>query len=88
MSKVFLVVISAPINREAAISMLQERKLISDWFYNLPNTFFVRSTNSASEISNAISSRYGKTRHFVVSLADDRQGLLPINHWERINKKS
>ena len=86
MSKVYLVIVSSKIDRSSAIAHLQAKKLVTDWFYNLPNSFFVRSEESAKVISDAIIGHFGRERHFVLSTHDDRQGILPTKHWNRMKK--
>ena len=86
--KLYLIILSAVLDREAVIDHLSSLPDTSGWFYNMPNTFFIKSSLSAEDLSDAIINKFSKTRHFITEVSKNRQGILPKDHWELFYKKN
>ena len=54
---------------------------IKFWFYNMPNSLFIKSPLTSQGIYNLITSRFGVNRILVMEVPDDnRYGFVPTNH--------
>jgi hypothetical protein len=85
-NKNYLIVLSSKLNREEVIEYLSSIEAIKTWFYDLPNSFFIQSDLSAEELSNHIKEQFGKERHFITEVHNNRQGLLTKSHWAKFYK--
>jgi hypothetical protein len=85
--KSYLILLAANLDREQVVDYLSSLEGTGDWFFNLPNSFFIQSSLSAAELSNQIKEKFGKVRHFITEVHENRQGLLPKEHWTRFYRK-
>lgn len=63
-----------------------ERKVIT-WRYDLPNSFYLVSENSASELADSFAETFGKVRFLITEISTNRQGFLPKNTWYFLRNK-
>lgn len=81
--KVYLIILSSKFNRTQVVDYLSSQQKMGKWFYSLPNSFFIKSELSATELSRLIKDKFGRIRHFITEVAEDnRQGLMPKSHWD------
>lgn len=84
MDKLYLIVFSTELNREALTSYFDiHPEAISFWFYNLPSSVFVRSNYSAQQLQSFIQNRFGTVPNlFVIELQKDANftGWIPSEH--------
>jgi hypothetical protein len=80
--KVYLIVLTSRYNRDAVVQHLGNLEETEFWFYSLPHSFFLKTSLTAHQISKEIIKNFGKFRHFVTEVSDNRQGLLPKGHWQ------
>lgn len=83
MNKLYLVVLSFGIDRDKLTGFLDTRSEIQFWFYNLPNSIFIRSNISAQALSRLIESHTREITHIVVEVSECF-GRLPAEHWKYI----
>ncbi len=76
----FLVIFSEAVNRDELTKYLDKRPEIEFWFYNLPNSIFIKTQLSAKQLSELIESQFGQQTHFVARISDS-YGRLPPDHW-------
>ena len=58
------------------------------WKYDMPNSFYIISEESANEISKRIRNHFGSGRYIVTEIPDsNKQGWLPAETWDLINNK-
>lgn len=84
--KLYLVILAAILDRQAVIDHLSTLANTSGWFYNMPNSFFIKSSLSADELSEAIQDKFKRPRHFITEISENRQGILPKDHWDLFYK--
>ena len=83
--KLYLLVLGATLKLEDVKQYIDEQKTISDWFYSMPNSMFLVSNMSASDIYEGIRLKFKEGRLFLTEVAPlNRQGWLPRSHWEKI----
>jgi hypothetical protein len=72
--------------REKVKAFIESRPdIIVNWYYCLPNSFFIVSPYTAEQLSNHLHS-FSATGWFVVlDTATDRNGWLPKTAWELMN---
>jgi hypothetical protein len=87
MAKLYLFVLSDKLDRDQVIDSLISDKAIDKWFYNINGTFFAYSEYEASKLSKLIQKTFGKQRHFITNVSENRQGILPTDHWKLIYKE-
>lgn len=63
-----------------------ERKIVT-WRYDLPNSFYLVSENSASELADSFEKAFGKVRFLITEISANRQGMLPKNTWYFLRNK-
>jgi hypothetical protein len=84
-NKLYLIVISPEIDREALKSILAAQNN-SFWFYNLPNSIFYQSTLSSQQIAKIIEDNFGNTNRYFITEVSNYWGRLPQEHWQYIQK--
>jgi hypothetical protein len=72
-------------DREKLKDFLTESQIISDWFYNMKDTLFIKSTLSAQEIGQKIRSKFGDQTYFITSVSSNYWGILPGDHWKKFD---
>lgn len=73
---------------EAVKVWANQSSIILTWRYDLPNTFYLISDNTAAEISQDYIVKFGKNgRHLVIEVSTNRQGLLPKETWYLLREK-
>ena len=88
MKKLYLVVLSTKFDREEVIKYLEDLPSSGMWFYNMPNSFFIRSRLSAKELYSEIVEQFGKYRCFLTEVdTHNRQGWMPGDHWDLFFKE-
>jgi len=78
--KLFLIVFSKKVDRDDVTAIFDGRS-DSFWFYNLPNSIFLKSTLSSKEIYNLIEEGIGSERCFITEVKN-HWGRLPKDHWK------
>ena len=84
MTKTYLIVMSARLSRDQVKTFLNDHPSIAFWFFNLPSSMFVRTNLTASALSKLLVEKFGKQRHFITEVVDNRAGLLPGAHWKHL----
>lgn len=88
MKKAYLFVYTDTLGtREEIKNCLNSIGLIIYWRYDMPNTFYLISKYSASEISKAIRKYFNKGRYIVSEITENKNGYLPSKSWYLINNK-
>lgn len=82
MSRTYLLVISSQYNREKIKVLLNGHPSVSFWFFNLPSSIFVKTTLTAQQLSDVITTNFGQQRHFITEVSQNRWGILPKEHWK------
>ena len=68
--------------REQVTAHLDTWTPIKNWFYCLPNMVFIETNLSAKALSEGLSNKFGKHRHFISRVSsNDRWGVLPKDQW-------
>lgn len=76
-------------NRESMSSLLTAMPEVIQWRYDLPNSFFVYSNNSANELTTALANRVPNYKCFLfVEISSNRQGYLKKPTWNFINQSA
>jgi len=86
MRKLYLIVLGAKLDRQQVLDYLSDIPNTGGWFYSMPSSFFIKSSLSAEEISARIRSRFGNLRFFITEVHENRQGLMPKDHWKLFYK--
>ncbi len=74
--------------REQVKTFIDGRSEIVNWKYELPNSFFLISPNSAQELSTIIQSFTGeKGRFLIAECGSNRQGWLDKGTWTFLKEK-
>ncbi|MCA0153762.1 hypothetical protein [Winogradskyella vincentii] len=88
MRKAYLLVYSNSLGtREKVKNCLDKSNLVIHWRYDLPNAFYIISEDSANELSDMIRGKLGNGRFIVTEISSNKQGWLPRQTWDLINKK-
>jgi hypothetical protein len=74
-------------SREDVKSILEGLREVVNWRYDLPNTFYLISDNSAEELADAIHRAAKDGRFIVVEIGPNHQGWLTPDSWYLINHK-
>ena len=84
MDNLYIIILSnAPLNREEIIAQLEKKITLSFWEYCLPATIFIKSPNTAREISDDLDAKNNDSRHLVLEVKDSNYwGRLPKGYWE------
>ena len=92
MSKAYILVYDDKVgSRESVTDFLDKRPEIKTWRFDLPNTFYLISDQSAHDLAmvlqeNLTMRQEGK-RFIIALLGDDIQGWLPRETWNFINQR-
>ena len=83
MKSLFLVTHGVKLDRMELINALEKEKGFGTWFYSMPNSFFIYSALSATDIAKLIEQKFGNgERYFIARLsASDYYGWMPKDHW-------
>lgn len=81
-TKLYLIV-SPNYDRTKLKELLDTHPDVSDWFFNMRDTLFIKSTLSAKQIGSYILSKFGKERFFVTEVTTNYWGAMPTDHWEK-----
>ena len=74
--------------REEVREFLDEQPEILHWRYDLPNTFYLISDQSAEDLYEIFQNFNRKHGRFLVSkVSSNRQGWLPRKTWKFLNEK-
>ena len=90
MRKIYLLVYSDSLgSREAIKKCLSSLESVVTWRYDMPNSFYIISEESANVISHQIREYLGfnKGRFLVTEIPENRQGWLPKPTWYFIKNK-
>ena len=82
MNKLYLITLDAEFDRASLISFLEKNNHINFWFFNMPNSFFVRSYLSAQLLSDKIRPLAGAKSYVVIQLPQGGNfaGFIPDQH--------
>lgn len=84
--RLYLLVLGATLDFEEVKSFVDGQDCITDWFCSMPNSMFLVSTASASEIYETIRNKFNSGRLFLTEVSSvNRQGWLPRSHWAKIH---
>lgn len=86
MKKLYLVVFSAAVPRDAVIRTIESTSGMGVWFYSMANSLFVYSTLSAQLVYDQLKKAIPVDERFFVTEVnkDNSQGWLPSKHWDII----
>lgn len=74
--------------REQVKAWIENESKISSWRYDLPNSFYLLSKASSSDLSASFNKYNGKKgRHLIAEITDNRQGLLTSKSWAFMRRK-
>lgn len=74
-------------DREAMKSHLNSLPEILSWRFDIPNSFFIYSTETASRLTELLSSRLPNYKCFLfVEMPSNKQGYLKRETWNFINQ--
>jgi hypothetical protein len=87
--KKYLILFGMTVTREAVKAALNASPLVKTWRYDLPHSFYFVSESSAQQLFDDLNPRIpGKKRFLIVEIANsNKQGLLPRDTWDFLNKK-
>lgn len=75
-------------NREEMKTLLNSIPEITDWRYDLPNSFFIQSELNAKKLGGLIKRQKPDSRYFLTEInPSNRQGWLPTSTWDFLKKK-
>lgn len=82
---VYLLIYSDAVGtRDEIIDVLNHMNSVSDWRYDIPNSFYVVSDVSASLLSHMFREKLPSGRFLFVEITGNRQGFLPRGAWDFI----
>jgi len=89
MSKAYLLVFSNEFaSRESIKIFANSSPLVITWRYDLPNSFYFISDNSAREIADGLQRAIGNKNRFIISeINENHWGWLPDDSWYLIKNK-
>lgn len=88
MKKAYIFVYSNNLGtRESIKNTIDSMKEIIDWRYDLPNSFYLISEKSATDLANQIRAILGDKRFIITEISSNKQGWLQPTTWHFINKK-
>ena len=88
MRRAFLLAYSdAKISRKQITDFLNESSIIITWRYDMPNSYYIISEESASVISTELRTKITPFRHILVELDNNYSGWLPKESWYLIQNK-
>jgi len=75
-------------SRESIKAWADSEEMVKIWRYDLPNTFYLISENSAQELSDSLGVHLGgRGRYLIVEAGENRQGRLPKETWFLLRNK-
>ncbi len=76
-------------SREFMVDVLDSLHQVSRWRYDMPNSFYIKSSYSAQELVDAIVDKLcsHERRFLIVEVNDNRQGYLTRKTWDFLNSK-
>lgn len=88
MRKAYILVYSDNLGSRAQVKeCIDNISEVITWRYDMPNSFYLISENSADEIARAIHEYTGKTKFLVSEITSNKQGWLSKDTWYLINNK-
>ena len=88
MRKAYLLVYSDKnITREQITKFMNESDVIITWRYDMPNSYYFISEESAKDVSMALRESLFEFRHIIVEIEDNYWGWLPNDTWYLIKNK-
>jgi len=89
MRKAYVLIYSATLGTSAQVkAWLNAMPEVLTWRTDLPNCFYIISTNSAQELYNGLEKVAGKRGRFLISeVTSNKQGLLTSESWYLLNNK-
>lgn len=88
MRKAYILVYSNNLGtRDQVKECLDNISQVITWRYDMPNSFYIISEDSADEIARAIHDYTGKTKFIVSEITSNKQGWLSKETWYLINNK-
>lgn len=87
MARLYILVYSDVIgDRESVKKILCSMSEIIRWRYDMPNSFYIISSNSAQELSAAFSMKIRLPKRFLFAeITNNRQGYLVKETWDFMN---
>lgn len=76
-------------DRESIKAVLNSIPEVLHWRFDMPNSFYIKSDNSASELCELFAKALNKNskRFLIVEITDNKQGYLLKETWNFINDK-
>ncbi len=89
MKKAYLLIYNDQVGtRDDLKEVLDHNQAIYHWRYDLPNTFYLISEQSAANLYKLIQRFNQKRGRFLIGeVGQDKQGWLPKKTWTLLNKK-
>ena len=88
MRKAYLLVYSDKnITREQITKFMNESDVIITWRYDMPNSYYFISEESAKDVSMALRESLFEFQHIIVEIEDNYWGWLPNDTWYLIKNK-
>ncbi len=89
MKKAYLLIYSSELGTREDVKSWANALPVITWRYDLPNTFYLISEASASELYESLIAKLGKKGRFlIIEAGENRQGLLPPNTWHLLRMKT
>lgn len=91
MKKVYLFVYSNSLGgRDEVRSIVDSISQITNWIYDMPNSFFLQSDSTANQLIDLIKAKIkGEGQSFFITEVDkNRQGYITQDMWNFINNKN
>lgn len=88
MNKLYLIALSATVDREAVKDYLNTNPSIVNWFYGLPYSIFVQSPLSARKISKLIEDKFGNPTLLVAEITSNYWGRMDKSLWQNFPPSS
>jgi len=88
MNKLYLLVYSPEgedkktVARESITAWLDKQPWATQWFYNMPNSIFIKSNIHIKTMTEEFQKEFGLRRHFFISVDAPYWGRLPTDHWK------
>lgn len=85
----YIIVLGEGFPRQQLLDCVDHDCRFCNWFYSMPNCFFVYFSGSANEIDAFIKEKIGdKYRYFISEIAQsNNQGWMPKEHWDIIHNR-
>ena len=72
-------------DREELSKFFSACSYIDHWRYDLPNSFYLVSDESAFELGKRFKQQFPNARYLLVEITNNRQGWLPKDTWNFIH---